>query len=158
MKILLLGSHLNSNLEHYTQMNFQKMGHKVMFYGYREKLGKLATHIRMTMCRSSFRKFIHLITLEKINEEIQRIAQQLRLVIITKVPQIAFEIEKNRADVAINYSKRDLVDAVLKLLIDDDLYGEFSENAIEYETKFGWAKIFNEAFLKFLHRKSVYVI
>lgn len=78
MKILLLGSHLNYNLEHYVKMNLEKMGHEVVFYGYREKLGKLASPIRMAICRSrSFRQFIERIVLWKINEEIKRIAQRL---------------------------------------------------------------------------------
>jgi spore maturation protein CgeB len=79
LKILLLGSCLNYNLEHYIQMNFQKMGHEVVFYGYREEFGKLGTPIRMAMCRSrSFRQFIQPLALKKINEAIKRIAQELR--------------------------------------------------------------------------------
>jgi len=79
LKILLLGSHLNYNLEHYVKMNLEKMRHEVVFYGYREKLGKFATPIRMAICRSrSFRQLIQRIALEKINEEIKRTAQKLR--------------------------------------------------------------------------------
>jgi len=78
LKILLLGSHLNYNLEHYVKMNLEKMGHEVVFYGYKVKLGKLATPIRMAICRSSsFRRFIQRTILRKINEEIKRMVKEL---------------------------------------------------------------------------------
>lgn len=78
MKILLLGSHLNYNLEHYVKMNLEKMGHEVVFYGYKAKLGKLATPIRMAICRSlSFRRFVQRAILGKINKEIEGIAKEL---------------------------------------------------------------------------------
>jgi hypothetical protein len=52
MKILLLGSHMNYNLEQYVYMNLVKLGHEVRFYGYKESLGKFANPIRMAITRS----------------------------------------------------------------------------------------------------------
>lgn len=40
------------NLEHYVYMNLVKLGHDVRFYGYKEKLGKLANPVRMAITRS----------------------------------------------------------------------------------------------------------
>jgi len=52
MRILLPGSHMNYNLENYVYMNLVKLGHEVKFYGYKERLGRLANPIRMAITRS----------------------------------------------------------------------------------------------------------
>jgi spore maturation protein CgeB len=76
MRILLLGSHMNYNLEHYVYMNLVKLGHEVKFYGYKEKLGRLANPIRMAITRSKpVRDLANLFWLNKINDEIKRIAE-----------------------------------------------------------------------------------
>jgi spore maturation protein CgeB len=76
MRILLLGSHMNYNLEHYVYMNLVKLGHEVKFYGYREKLGRLANPIRMAATRSKpIRDLANLFWLNKINDEIKRVAE-----------------------------------------------------------------------------------
>jgi len=71
-------------------------------------------------------------------------------VIITKVPDIAFEIEKNGAGLAINYSRDELVEAVVKLLTDERLFMNCRKNAIKLAAKYDWDTIFNEAFGKML--------
>lgn len=68
-------------------------------------------------------------------------------VVITKVPQIAEQIDKNKAGFAIEYDQKQFVEAVTKLLKDDLLFKEYRENAIEFASKFSWDKIFDEAFL-----------
>ena len=76
MRVLLLGSHMNYNLEHYVYMNLVKLGHEVKFYGYKEKLGRLANPIRMVLTRSKpVRDLANLFWLNKINDEIKRIAE-----------------------------------------------------------------------------------
>jgi len=76
MRILLLGSHMNYNLEHYAYMNLVKLSHEVRFYGYKEKLGRFANPIRMTITRSKLmRNLANLFWLNRINDEIKRIAE-----------------------------------------------------------------------------------
>jgi len=49
-KILLLGSHMYYNLEHYVKMALERLGHSVTFFGYREFI---SSPIRMAITRSS---------------------------------------------------------------------------------------------------------
>jgi spore maturation protein CgeB len=76
MKVLLLGSHMNYNLEHYVYMNLVKLGHEVRFYGYKERLGSSANLIRMAITRSKLvRNLANLFWLNKINDEMKEIAE-----------------------------------------------------------------------------------
>jgi spore maturation protein CgeB len=76
MRILLLGSHMNYNLEHYVYMNLVKLGHEVRFYGYKERLGKFANPIRMAITRSKLiRDLANTFWLNRINNEIKKIAE-----------------------------------------------------------------------------------
>jgi spore maturation protein CgeB len=76
MRILLLGSHMNYNLEHYVYMNLVKLGHEVRFYGYKERLGKFANPIRIAITRSKLiRDLANAFWLNRINNEIKRIAE-----------------------------------------------------------------------------------
>lgn len=65
--------------------------------------------------------------------------------IITKVPQIAQEIDNRKAGFAIDYNKEEFVKAVVRLLIDDKLYKEFRENVFNLAREYSWDKIFDEA-------------
>ena len=77
MKVLLLGSHLNYNLEHYVYMNFERLGHEVRFYGYREKLGRMANPVRMAITRSkTLRDLANVFWLNKVNEEIKGLSER----------------------------------------------------------------------------------
>lgn len=69
-------------------------------------------------------------------------------VIITRVPDIAREIEANKAGFAIEYDAEELKSAFLKLLCDDKLYEEYRYNAINFAARFDWTEIFNTAFRK----------
>jgi glycosyltransferase involved in cell wall biosynthesis len=69
-------------------------------------------------------------------------------VIITKVPEVAFEISKRGAGIAINYSACELTDAIIRLLIDDELYEMYRANAIRFASELDWNMIFAEAFSK----------
>ncbi|RSN74929.1 MAG: hypothetical protein DSO07_12680 [Thermoproteota archaeon] len=76
MKVLLLGSHMHYNLEHYVFMNLVKLGHEVEFYGYKKKLSRFADPIRMAITRSKLvRDVANLFWLNKINDEIKRVAE-----------------------------------------------------------------------------------
>lgn len=67
-------------------------------------------------------------------------------VIITKVPPIAREIEENKAGLAIDYTKEELANAVLRLLDDEKFYLECRKNAIALAKKFDWTNILTKAF------------
>lgn len=71
-------------------------------------------------------------------------------VIITKVPQVAYEIEKNKCGLAINYNKKELTDAIVKLLKDRKKLALFRKNALMMTNKYSWDKIFDEAFVNTL--------
>lgn len=68
-------------------------------------------------------------------------------VVITKVPDIAKEIEANKAGFAIEYKPQDLKNALLTLLCDDKLFEEYRSNAINFASRFDWTKIFDTAFM-----------
>lgn len=71
-KVLLVGSHLGYNLEHYVKMALEKLGHSVTFFGYRSMLGALASPVRMAITRSKdIRTLVELIFLNKINKRLK---------------------------------------------------------------------------------------
>jgi glycosyltransferase involved in cell wall biosynthesis len=66
-------------------------------------------------------------------------------VVITKVPQVAYEVEKNRCGIAIEDNRQELTDALVTLLTDEKMLYEFRENAIKMAKKYTWDKIFDRA-------------
>ncbi|MFH0863481.1 MAG: glycosyltransferase [Candidatus Gottesmanbacteria bacterium] len=72
-------------------------------------------------------------------------------IIITRVPEIALEIEKEKAGIAINYNKQELVSAMTKMFRDDFFYRECRDNAIRLSKKYQWHNIFTEAFVQTLN-------
>lgn len=70
--ILLTGSHLGYNLEHYVKIALEKLGYCVTFFGYRSMIGSLASPIRMAITRSkTIRKLAKSIFLNKVNERLK---------------------------------------------------------------------------------------
>jgi glycosyltransferase involved in cell wall biosynthesis len=67
-------------------------------------------------------------------------------VIITKVPEVAFEISERRAGIAINCSAHELSDAIIMLINDDRLYELCKANAVRFASELDWNVIFAEAF------------
>ncbi len=67
-------------------------------------------------------------------------------VIITKVPAIAFELERRKCGIAINYDKDHLVDAIIKLLADEIMLKDYRKNAYGMGRDYRWNKVFNSAF------------
>ena len=71
-KVLLLGSHINYNLEHYVKIALEKLGNSVTFFGYREFI---PSPIRMAITRSSVvRNLAKLPLLNKIDKRLRDIA------------------------------------------------------------------------------------
>lgn len=66
-------------------------------------------------------------------------------VVVTKVPQMAVEIESRRAGFAIEYNKEELVAAILKLLGDRELLKEYRDNALRLALDYDWEVILNKA-------------
>lgn len=75
-------------------------------------------------------------------------------VVITRVPQIAYEIEREKAGIAVNYDQQELVDAITLLLSDDHLYKEYRENAIKFASQYSWDRIFEDALGEVLKEDS----
>jgi len=75
-------------------------------------------------------------------------------VVITKVPQIAYEIGRENAGIAINYDEEELVDAVVSLLGDDSMYKKYRENAVRLASRYRWQTIFEGALSKSLERQN----
>lgn len=71
-------------------------------------------------------------------------------VIITKVPKVAFEIEKGGAGIAIDYNKHELIDAIVRLLSNQEMYHESRQRALEYASKYKWDDVFYKAFSEML--------
>jgi len=66
--------------------------------------------------------------------------------VITRVPWIAEEIEKEPMGVVTDYDKGEIVKAAIKLLSDNEFYSECRKNAIEFASKLSWDKIYAEVF------------
>lgn len=71
-------------------------------------------------------------------------------VIITKVPQVAYQIEKNRCGLSIDYNKSQLEDSLIDLLTNETKLKEFRKNAFIFAKKYTWERIFKEAISKTL--------
>ena len=67
-------------------------------------------------------------------------------VVITRVPPIAAEIEKEGAGIVIDYDKEQLAEAIVKLLSDDEFYKRCRDNAINLAQRYRAEKVFSSAF------------
>lgn len=67
-------------------------------------------------------------------------------VVITKVPEIARVIEKEKAGIVIKYDKNELAGAIITLLQDDLMYRRYRKNAIKLSKTYIWDNIFHKAF------------
>jgi len=76
-------------------------------------------------------------------------------VIITRVPEVAFEIEEKGAGIVINYDKDDFTNAMLTLLTDDDVYLQYRQRAMDFASEYTWDNIFLRAFAQTLQLKSL---
>lgn len=66
-------------------------------------------------------------------------------VILTDVPYNAYEIQRRRCGVVINYDVHELAKAVVAMLTNESLLEEYRRNAFEYSKQFDWNNIFDGA-------------
>lgn len=66
-------------------------------------------------------------------------------VVITKIPEVAWEVEREKCGFAIRYNKRELTDAIVKLLKNEELLRTYGRNAIQFAQKYTWKRIFATA-------------
>lgn len=67
-------------------------------------------------------------------------------VIITKVPEVAFEISKRKAGIAINYNSHELSEAIKKMLNDNKAYAVYKSNVLQFAYELTWDRVFTAAF------------
>lgn len=70
-------------------------------------------------------------------------------VITTKVPRISSDIEQNHMGLVINYSEKDLEQAINTIMLSKN-YVKMSQEAISYSKKFLWDTIFTHALDKYI--------
>lgn len=71
-------------------------------------------------------------------------------IIITRVPQVAYYIDKNQCGIAIRFDKKELSDAIVKLLTEEKLLYRYRQNVIKMARQYAWDKIFDKAILESL--------
>lgn len=67
-------------------------------------------------------------------------------IILTDVSHNAREIHKKRCGILVNYDKRDIENAIISLLDNEEKLKEYRANAFEYAKGFDWNVIFSRAF------------
>jgi glycosyltransferase involved in cell wall biosynthesis len=73
-------------------------------------------------------------------------------VIITKVPEVATEIDKFGAGIAIRYDKKELINSVLFILGNEEKHRQLRERAIKFASTHTWDATFFNAFETTLRR------
>lgn len=73
--------------------------------------------------------------------------------VITKVPRVALEIEKEKCGFTIDYDRNQLIEAITKLLTDDALLEAYRQNTKKLAEKYRWDRIFSVA-LERLNEKT----
>lgn len=66
-------------------------------------------------------------------------------VVITKVPQVAWEIAKRRCGLAVDDTPADIAHAIVEVLADKELREEFQRNALLMAADYTWDKVFDRA-------------
>jgi len=66
-------------------------------------------------------------------------------VIITSVPWISELVSKRRMGLVINFNREEMVEAVTRLLTDDNFYELCRKNALDYAKELDWRAIFDNA-------------
>ncbi len=66
-------------------------------------------------------------------------------IVITKVPKVAWEIDKAKCGFAVECDKKDFAKAVIKLLENDSLLKEYRKNTKKLADKYRWDNVFNRA-------------
>jgi len=66
-------------------------------------------------------------------------------IVMTDVPYVAREVVKNKCGFIVQYSKKDLLDILLKFFSDKKLMKEYRYNAVKFARKYDWDKVFANA-------------
>ena len=66
-------------------------------------------------------------------------------VVMTGVPYVAREVVKNKCGFIVQYSKKGLLDVLLKFFSDKKLMKEYRYNAVRFAKKYDWDRIFAKA-------------
>ena len=75
-------------------------------------------------------------------------------IVITKVPEVAFEVSRREAGIAINYDADELSKAVIKILQDKRMYQIYRANAISFASEMEWSSVFEDAFAQILEQRN----
>jgi len=67
-------------------------------------------------------------------------------IIMTRVPAVATEVEREGAGIVIDYDSRQLSEAVINILENPELFENISKKAMVFASKYDWSSIFSKAF------------
>ncbi|WP_412733230.1 glycosyltransferase [Minisyncoccus archaeiphilus] len=65
-------------------------------------------------------------------------------ILISNVPPIAVELDKNKCGAIIGNNPEDIAEKVVELLSDGESLKKYRENVLEYRKQFDWDYIFRE--------------
>lgn len=66
-------------------------------------------------------------------------------VILTDIPHNAREIERRNCGIVVSYENKEIINAILKLLSNEQTLRKYRENALQYAKEFDWNIIFSKA-------------
>ncbi len=75
-------------------------------------------------------------------------------IIITKVPEVAMEIQRSSAGIVIHYDKNELINAILLILGSEEKHRELREGAIKFASTHTWDLVFFKAFERILSKAN----
>lgn len=114
MRILILGPHLNYNLEYFSKINLERLGCEVRFCGYAASLGRLASATRLAITRSNTLDGIAQRTLLlQYKNEIRKVAAEFR-------PEVVLVIKGEAVDSSFMEEIRRNVGSRIALWYTDD--------------------------------------
>lgn len=67
-------------------------------------------------------------------------------VIMTDVPFVARQVEKEKCGLIVKYNEKDLSTSLLKYFSDEKMMRYFRKNALEFASKYKWQDVFDETF------------
>jgi len=66
-------------------------------------------------------------------------------IIITKIPQVAFEVDRRKAGLAVGFNQLQFVDAILKITKTRKTQDEYRRNSLKMAKEYTWERIFDKA-------------
>jgi glycosyltransferase involved in cell wall biosynthesis len=64
-------------------------------------------------------------------------------ILITNVPEIALELQKEDAGIIFDYNKKSFINQLTKLIESEEKYFQYRNNAIHFVENLGWDRLFN---------------